>query len=49
MKQSVGILAYRLKESLQVFLVHPGGPFLKIKMKVHGPYQKMNTKLTKNP
>jgi predicted NUDIX family NTP pyrophosphohydrolase len=31
-KQSAGILVYRLKdEQLQVFLVHPGGPFWKNK------------------
>jgi len=31
-KQSAGILLYRKKESeLQVFLVHPGGPFFKNK------------------
>ena len=27
MKQSAGILAYRMKDEVQVFLVHPGGPF----------------------
>lgn len=31
MKQSAGILAYRIKERLEVFLVHPGGPFFKNK------------------
>ncbi|MES2274641.1 MAG: NUDIX domain-containing protein [Bacteroidota bacterium] len=32
MKQSAGILAYRIKnKTLQVFLVHPGGPFWKSK------------------
>jgi predicted NUDIX family NTP pyrophosphohydrolase len=31
MRQSAGILAYRFKEDLQVFLVHPGGPFFKNK------------------
>ncbi|HEX8335049.1 MAG TPA: NUDIX domain-containing protein [Segetibacter sp.] len=31
MKKSAGILAFRFKEDLQVFLVHPGGPFFKNK------------------
>ncbi len=32
MKQSAGILLYRIKEKqLQIFLVHPGGPFWKNK------------------
>lgn len=31
MKKSAGILAYRFKDVLQVFLVHPGGPFFKRK------------------
>ena len=26
-KKSAGILLYRLKDALEVFLVHPGGPF----------------------
>ncbi len=30
-KQSVGILLYRNKNGLEVFLVHPGGPFWKKK------------------
>jgi predicted NUDIX family NTP pyrophosphohydrolase len=29
MKQSAGILVYRLKKGLEVFLVHPGGPYWK--------------------
>jgi len=33
MKRSAGILAYRLKEEIQFFLVHPGGPFFKNKDK----------------
>jgi predicted NUDIX family NTP pyrophosphohydrolase len=31
MKRSAGILAYRFTHELQVFLVHPGGPFFKNK------------------
>lgn len=31
MKNSAGILLYRNKENLEVFLVHPGGPFWKNK------------------
>jgi predicted NUDIX family NTP pyrophosphohydrolase len=31
MRKSAGILAYQLKPDLQVFLVHPGGPFYKNK------------------
>ena len=31
MKQSAGILVFRFREDLQVFLVHPGGPFFKNK------------------
>ncbi len=31
MKKSDCILAYRLKSTLQVFLVHPGGPYFKNK------------------
>lgn len=27
MKKSAGILAYRMKKEMEVFLVHPGGPF----------------------
>jgi predicted NUDIX family NTP pyrophosphohydrolase len=30
-KQSAGILLYKLDKTLQVFLVHPGGPFWKNK------------------
>ncbi|RKR80881.1 putative NUDIX family NTP pyrophosphohydrolase [Mucilaginibacter gracilis] len=30
-KQSAGILLYRTKDLLEVFLVHPGGPFFKNK------------------
>jgi predicted NUDIX family NTP pyrophosphohydrolase len=30
-KQSAGILLYRKTPQLQVFLVHPGGPFFKNK------------------
>jgi predicted NUDIX family NTP pyrophosphohydrolase len=30
-KQSAGILLYRIKSELEVFLVHPGGPFFKNK------------------
>jgi predicted NUDIX family NTP pyrophosphohydrolase len=30
-KQSAGILLYRLKNEIEVFLVHPGGPFFKNK------------------
>jgi predicted NUDIX family NTP pyrophosphohydrolase len=30
-KQSAGILLYRSKKELEVFLVHPGGPFFKNK------------------
>jgi predicted NUDIX family NTP pyrophosphohydrolase len=29
--KSAGILAYRIKEDLEIFLVHPGGPFFKNK------------------
>jgi predicted NUDIX family NTP pyrophosphohydrolase len=31
MKRSAGVLAYRFTHELQVFLVHPGGPFFKNK------------------
>ncbi len=31
MKKSAGILAYRQSDELEVFLVHPGGPFFKNK------------------
>ncbi len=31
MKKSAGILAYRLINELEVFLVHPGGPFFRNK------------------
>ncbi|TDH28523.1 NUDIX domain-containing protein [Segetibacter sp. 3557_3] len=31
MKQSAGILAYRLVGGLEIFLVHPGGPFFRNK------------------
>jgi predicted NUDIX family NTP pyrophosphohydrolase len=30
-KKSAGIVAYRTKKSIEVFLVHPGGPFFKNK------------------
>jgi len=30
-KKSAGIVAYRTKKNLQVFLVHPGGPFFRNK------------------
>lgn len=30
-KKSAGIVAYRTKKGLQVFLVHPGGPFFRNK------------------
>ena len=30
-KKSAGILLYKMDENLQVFLVHPGGPFWKNK------------------
>jgi predicted NUDIX family NTP pyrophosphohydrolase len=31
MKQSAGLLMYRLKKEVEFFLVHPGGPFFKNK------------------
>lgn len=31
MKKSAGILAYRYKSLLEVFLIHPGGPYFKNK------------------
>lgn len=31
MKKSAGILLYRFKKELELFLVHPGGPFWKAK------------------
>ena len=31
MKQSAGILLYRIKKTIEIFLVHPGGPYWKNK------------------
>jgi len=30
-KQSAGILLYRIKKNIEIFLVHPGGPYFKNK------------------
>jgi predicted NUDIX family NTP pyrophosphohydrolase len=48
MKKSAGFVLYHFKKSqLEVFLVHLGGPFWKIKMRGDGLYQKVNMKKAK--